>query len=121
MKLSTRFIIIAVVLIACIAFIHPSVNESFGIVLLESFLAGTPALVHAKSRVLVAQCRAARAGLWFRHYPDFEAELLRLLDDPAARAALGDAGRRHVAREYAWPAIERKLADAIDSLLPRRP
>lgn len=104
-----------------VAFIHPSVNESFGIVLLESFLAGTPALVHAKSRVLVAQCRAAQAGLWFRHYPDFEAELLRLLDDPATRAALGANGRRFVAREYAWPAIERKLAGAIDALLPRRP
>ena len=101
-----------------VAFIHPSGNESFGIVLLESFLAGTPALVHAKSRVLVAQCRAARAGLWFRHYPDFEAELLRLLDDPAARAALGEAGRRHVATEYAWPAIERKLREAVDALSP---
>lgn len=102
-----------------VAFIHPSVNESFGIVLLESFLAGTPALVHAKSRVLVAQCRAARAGLWFRHYPDFEAELLRLLDDPAARAALGENGRRYVEREYAWPAIERKLSEAIGALMPR--
>ncbi len=102
-----------------VAFIHPSVNESFGIVLLESFLAGTPALVHAKSRVLVAQCRAAQAGLWFRHYPDFEAELLRLLDDPAARAALGANGRRFVEQEYAWPVIEHKLGEAIDALLPR--
>ena len=95
------------------AFLHPSVNESFGIVLLEAFLARTPGLVHAKSRVLVSQCRAAGAGLWFRHYPDFEAQLLYLLDHPEARAALGQRGRDFVAREYAWPAIERKFLDAL--------
>ena len=101
-----------------VAFLHPSVNESFGIVLLEAFLAGTPGLVHAKSRVLVSQCRAANAGLWFRHYPDFEAQLLFLLDHPEARAALGARGRDFVAREYAWPAIERKFFAALDALRP---
>jgi glycosyltransferase involved in cell wall biosynthesis len=101
-----------------VAFLHPSVNESFGIVLLEAFLAGTPGLVHAKGRVLVSQCRAAGAGLWFRHYPDFEAQLLYLLDHPQARAALGQNGRAFVAREYAWPAIERKLFAALDALCP---
>ena len=101
-----------------LAFIHPSVNESFGIVLLEAFLAGTPALVHAKSRVLVSQCRAAQAGLWFRNYPDFETELLRLLDDAPLRDALGQNGRDFVRREYAWPAIEQKFLSALDRLLP---
>ena len=101
-----------------VAFLHPSVNESFGIVLLEAFLAGTPGLVHAKSRVLVSQCRAAGAGLWFRHYPDFEAQLLYLLDNPDARNALGARGREFVAREYAWPAIERKFFAALDDLRP---
>ncbi len=100
------------------AFLHPSVNESFGIVLLEAFLARTPGLVHAKSRVLVSQCRAAGAGLWFRHYPDFEAQLLYLLDHPEARAALGRRGHDFVAREYAWPAIEQKFLSALDALRP---
>jgi len=101
-----------------LAFLHPSVNESFGIVLLEAFLAGTPGLVHAQSRVLVSQCRAANAGLWFRHYPDFEAQLLYLLDNPQARDALGTNGRNFVAREYAWPAIEQKFIDSLDALTP---
>lgn len=101
-----------------LAFVHPSVNESFGIVLLEAFLAGTPGLVHAQSRVLVSQCRAANAGLWFRHYPDFEAQLLYLLDNPEARNALGARGREFVSKEYAWPAIEQKFLDALDALRP---
>ena len=101
-----------------VAFIHPSVNESFGIVLLEAFLAGTPALVHAKSRVLVSQCRMAGAGLWFRHYPDFEEELSLLLDRPEARKAMGARGRDFVRSAYSWPAIEGKFLGAIHDLLP---
>ena len=53
-----------------IAFIHPSVFESLGIVLLESFLAGTPALVHANSAVLRWQCQRSGAGLWFGNYAE---------------------------------------------------
>ncbi|MBP1589775.1 MAG: glycosyltransferase family 4 protein [Kiritimatiellae bacterium] len=101
-----------------LAFIHPSVNESFGIVLLEAFLAGTPALVHGKSRVLVSQCRAAQAGLWFRNYPDFELQLLTLLDNPELCATLGRNGREFVRREYSWPVIEKKFMDALDRFLP---
>lgn len=101
-----------------VAFVHPSVHESFGIVLLESFLAGTPGLVHAQSRVLVEQCRAAQAGLWFRHYPDFETQLAYLLDHPTAREGLGQQGREYVTREYAWPVIEQKFLAALNGLRP---
>ena len=97
-----------------VAFIHPSVNESLGIVLLESWLAGTPALVHAKGVVLRDQCRRAGGGLWFRNFPDFEAALALLLDRPGTRNALGAAGRRFVLDEYAWPAVERRLLGLLD-------
>lgn len=98
-----------------VAFIHPSVNESFGIVLLEAWLAGTPGLVHAKSAVLRWQCEESNGGLWFRHYPDFEEALLRLLDDPTLRRALGQNGRAYVQRAYAWPAVEQRLFQALDA------
>ncbi len=97
-----------------VAFIHPSVNESFGIVLLEAWLARTPGLVHAKSAVLRWQCEQSNGGLWFRHYPDFEEALLRLLDEPALRRALGQNGRAYVERAYAWPAIMQRLFQALD-------
>lgn len=97
------------------AFIHPSTMESFGIVLLEAFLAGTPALVHARSEVLRWQCQQSNGGLWFRHFPDFEEALLRLLDNVPLRHALGENGRRYVRAAYAWPAVEKRLFDALDS------
>ncbi len=104
------------IMAGALAFVHPSVNESLGIVLLEAWLARTPCLVHEKSVVLQDQCARSGGGLWFKHYAMFEEEVLLLLDNPAARAALGEAGRQFVLREYAWPAVERRLLDAVDGV-----
>ena len=90
-------------------FIHPSTNESFGIVLLEAWLAGVPALVHARSAVLSWQCRQANAGLWFSYYPEFEAMLDLLLDTPTLRQTLGQNGRRFVESTYSRGAIAQRL------------
>lgn len=97
-----------------VCFIHPSVNESLGIVLLEAWLAGTPALVHAKSEVLRDQCLRSGGGLWFRYYPEFEECLLRLLDDADLRRRLGASGGDYVRRHYSWPAVEARMLRTLD-------
>lgn len=94
-------------------FFHPSTNESFGIVLFEAWLAGTPALVHAKSNVLQWQCQQANAGLWFQYYPECEAMLDLLLHNPALARRLGQNGRQHVLSTYTWPAVGQRLFAAI--------
>ena len=97
-----------------VAFCHPSVNESFGIVILESWLARTPVLVHGRCEVNLYHCRQSNGGLWFSVYPEFEEALSLLLRDPALRRTLGEAGRKYVLREYAWEAVERRLLEALD-------
>ena len=96
-----------------LAFCHPSVNESFGIVLLEAWLAGTPGLVHARSEVLKQHCKDSHGGLWFRNYPDFEVALLMLLENRALRDAMGASGKQYVREVYGWEAIEKRLVDAL--------
>lgn len=96
------------------AFIHPSRFESLGIVLLESFLAGTPGLVSSQSEVLRWQCARSGAGLWWRGYPDFEEELMCLLSDRDLRDRMGRQGRDFVRSEYAWEAVDRRLFEALD-------
>lgn len=97
-------------------FVHSSRLESFGIVLLESFMARVPALVPAGGEVLRWQCARAGAGLWYRHYPDFEAALHRLLRDEPLRRTLGAQGRHYVEREYSWDAVEARLNRALEEL-----
>ena len=101
-------------LAGAVAFVHPSVNESLGIVLLEAWLARTPCLVHARGVVLRDQCRRSGGGLWFKSYAQFEEEVLLLLDDGITRNALAESGRAFVLREYAWSAVEKRMMEALD-------
>lgn len=94
-------------------FIQPSVNESFSIVIMEAWLAGTPALVHGRCRVTRDHCVRAGGGLYFEDYPEFETCLDRLLDDEELRARLADGGRRYVDTHYTWPAVMERFETAL--------
>ena len=97
-----------------IAFCHPSRFESFGIVLMESWLTGTPALVHADSDVMRDHCKTANGGLWWQTYPEFEEQLSFLMDHPEVRERMGRTGREYVNTHYTWDAITERLLAAID-------
>lgn len=101
-----------------VAFCHPSKNESFSIVIMESWLAGTPVLVTAGSEVMRYHCLRSNGGLWFRSYPEFEQELSQLLDSPGLRTSMGRSGREYVLREYSWPTIRERLFTALDANVP---
>lgn len=98
-----------------IAFCHPSVNESLGIVILEAWLAGTPAIVHGKGRVLPYQCEKSGGGLWFNTYPEFEEELIMLMDNQELRNNLASAGRKYVLEHYSREVIDQKTAQALNA------
>lgn len=100
-----------------VAFVHPSTLESLGIVLLEAWMARTPALVRADSPVLQWQCERSQGGLWFRNYVEFEIELILLLERPELRHCLGARGREYVLREYSWPAVEQRFFEALKTVL----
>jgi len=96
-----------------VAFCHPSVNESFSIVILESWLAGAPVLVHGAGEVMLDHCRKSNGGLWFRNYPEFEESLLLLLTRQGLRESMGKAGKRYVQAHYSWSSVESRLLAAL--------
>ena len=90
----------------------PSVTrgEAFGVVLLEALASGRPVIASDLPGVR-AVVRATGGGLLT---PPGDAGALAaaigaLAADPARRAELGQAGRRAVAAQFAWPAIARRL------------
>lgn len=95
------------------AFCQPSTNESFSIVLLESWLAGKPALVNAACPVTRAHCRLGGGGLWFRDYPEFEEALFYLLEDRGRAERMGASGRDYVLKNYNWETILERLETAL--------
>ncbi|MBA3944133.1 MAG: glycosyltransferase family 4 protein [Herpetosiphonaceae bacterium] len=94
-------------------FCMPSVLESYSLVVMEAWLHGTPALVHADCAVTVDHCRQANAGLWFRSYREFDACLDRLLDSRVG-PRLGQNGRDFVLRECRWEDVAHRFIHALN-------
>lgn len=86
-------------------FCMPSVHESFSIVLMESWLASTPILVHGDCAVTLEHCQRANGGLYFTNYAEFAATVTYMLDNPATAATMGQQGRDYVLANYAWEKI----------------
>lgn len=84
---------------------HPSLQESFSLVMTEAWAAGTPVLVHGACAVTREHCTRSNGGLYFTCYEEFEACLDLLLSQPGLRAALGQNGRRYVHQHYRWEII----------------
>ncbi|MFN2224964.1 MAG: glycosyltransferase family 4 protein [Anaerolineae bacterium] len=99
---------------AATLFCQPSLVESFSLVLMEAWLAGTPALVHGHCPVTRYHVSQSNGGLYFASAAEFAAALDWFLDHPHARAQMGKLGRAYVEHRFNWPEILERLAQAID-------
>ena len=98
-----------------LALVHPSRMESLGMVLLESWRAGTPALVTGDGPVLVEHCRASGGGMWWTSAPEFTEAVNLLSNDPKLRSTLADAGRHYVNETFGWPAVRARFINALET------
>lgn len=102
---------------AASVFCMPSLHESFSIVLMESWLAGTPVLVHGKCEVTREHCQRSNGGLYFTSYDEFAATISYLLDNPLTADRLGRQGREYVLANYAWDIITPRYQALFDEVL----
>lgn len=94
----------------------PSLHESFSITLMESWLAGTPNLVHAGCDVTREHCVASNGGLYFADYDEFAATTSFFFDRPEVAAIMGQQGRQYVLDNYRWPVVIGRYADLFARL-----
>ncbi len=99
-------------LAAALANISFSRMESLSIVLLESWLLGTPAIVDGTGAVLDWQVRRSGGGVSVRSVEDL-ADAIALMRIPDRRAGMAAAGRRLVTREYTWQTVLAALTRAL--------
>jgi glycosyltransferase involved in cell wall biosynthesis len=105
-------------LAACDFLINPSRYESLSLVLLEAWAASKPVLVNADCAVMKGQVGRARGGLSFSDYQSFAAGVYAM-NENAARAEWGQAGRHYVARDYRWAAVLAAYQRALDTAITR--
>ena len=99
---------------AATALCQPSRNESFSLVMMESWLTKTPVLVHAGCNVTRDHCRQSNGGLYFANYDEFAATIDYLLGNVTAAQQMGRQGYEYVMANFQWPMVLAKY-DAIIS------
>lgn len=95
--------------------LHPSRLESFGLVLFEAWMAGTPAIVNARSDVLREHCAASGGGLWYADPATFIECVLAVTEQPEVRDALAQAGREYTITEFRWDAVRKRFLGALEA------
>lgn len=96
-------------------FCQPSQNESLSIVLMEAWLAGSPALVNGECAVTRYHCRQSGGGLWFTSYPEFEAAIELLLSNKRRANAMAAGGKRYVLEIYSWDAVLERVTAVLEA------
>jgi len=88
-----------------IALINPSVMESFSLVVLESWMAGTAVIVNAGCAATVEHARRSRGGLAYSDAAELALAVDLLTTRPDLADGLASEGRKYVEEWYTWPAI----------------
>ena len=81
---------------------QPSHNESFSLVIMESWLCGKPVLVHDKCEVTKSFAVESNGGLYFKDYFEFEGTLNYILTNRSAAIFMGNNGKKYVEKHFAW-------------------
>jgi glycosyltransferase involved in cell wall biosynthesis len=92
---------------------QPSVNESFSIVMMESWLSGTPCLVNGRCAVTREHTVGSGGGLIFENYADFEGCLDYLLEHEDMRDRMARAGRAYVLENCTWQSIVARYREEV--------
>jgi glycosyltransferase involved in cell wall biosynthesis len=88
-----------------LALCQPSLLESFSLVMMEAWLAGTPALVHGRCAVTRDHCVASNGGLYFDDYFEFVEAVDTMAGDALVRRRMAEAGRAYVLAHYTWDRV----------------
>jgi len=84
---------------------QPSKNESFSLVIMESWLCTRPVLVHAHCDVTKSFAIRSQGGLYFSDYWEFEGCIDFFKKNHNKANQMGSLGRRYVLENFDWPVV----------------
>lgn len=95
---------------------QPSNNESFSLVIMESFLCGRPVIVSENCAVTKNFAIESRGGLFFKNYLDFEGILKYYVSRPEMAESMGRLGCEFVKSNFDWDIIVNRTMDLLSKL-----
>jgi len=103
---------------AAVAYVQPSVMESFSRTVMEAWAAGTAVVANAGSAVVAWHVDRSGAGLLYRSEEELVETLRFVADEPAAARRLAGPGRSYVESNYRWPDVLDRMEAALDAWCP---
>lgn len=98
---------------AALCLCQPSVNESFSIVIMESWITGRPVLVSDKCEVTKSFAKESNGGLYFNTYHEFKECVLLYYNNVLVAERMGVNGQNFVKNNFSWDVIVEKYKKFI--------
>jgi len=93
---------------AAMVMCQPSKNESFSLVIMESWLCNRPVIVHEKCAVTKNFVSESNGGLYFDNYFEFEGCVNYIYSHADVSDKMGVNGRQYVLEHFKWDVITEK-------------
>lgn len=93
---------------------QPSRNESFSIVIMESWLCERPVLVNDACAVTKNYAKVSEGGLYFKDYFEFEGCVNYIIQNPETAKQMGMNGREFVLSNFRWDIIVKRLLEFFE-------
>jgi glycosyltransferase involved in cell wall biosynthesis len=90
---------------AATALCIPSLNESFSLVMMESWLMERPVLAHSACEVTKEAVEECGGGFAFGNFPEFAESVGYLLENPSEAGEMGRRGKRYVLDNFTWDIV----------------
>jgi glycosyltransferase involved in cell wall biosynthesis len=98
---------------AALAYVQPSLMESYSRTSMESWLAGRPLLVRRGSEVVEWHCSRCDGGLSFANSVELGKHLARFQSNPETANQMGARGRAYVMENYQWSQVLDRIEQDI--------
>ena len=102
---------------AALLLCQPSKNESFSLVIMESWLGGRPVMVHEDCEVTKHFVVDSNGGFYFKTYYEFEGQVNFILNNPEIASKMGENGCEYVKSHFDWDVVVKNYMDFLNSCL----
>lgn len=95
---------------------QPSHNESFSLVIMESWLCKRPVLVSGNCEVTKRFAIETKGGLYFDNYFEFEGAVNYILQNEDTAKKMGENGCHYVKNNFAWDVIVKRYTEFFEKI-----
>lgn len=96
---------------------QPSKNESFSLVIMESWLCGRPVLVNGDCEVTKHFTVSSNGGLYFNNYFEFQESINYMLNNPEISQLMGKNGKEYVLNNFSWDIIVERYMEFFKGVI----